>query len=99
MGYNKTAADANVIVKDNTAHTYKHDNSNGAGQLGVVTYTNETVISDWGIQKVSSSDSNLVLSGAQFELKNSDTTYIGVSSNTGYVNWYTSYTDETTMFL
>ena len=96
MGYNKTAADANVIVKDNTAHTYKHDNSNGAGQLGVVTYTNETVISDWGIQKVSSSDSNLVLSGAQFELKNSDTTYIGVSSNTGYVNWYTSYTDETT---
>ena len=96
MGYNKTAADANVIVKDNTAYTYKHDNSNGAGQLGVVTYTNETVISDWGIQKVSSSDSNLVLSGAQFELKNSDTTYIGVSSNTGYVNWYTSYTDETT---
>jgi len=96
IGYNKTAANANVIVKDNTAHTYKHDSSQGAGQLGVVTYTNETVISDWGIQKVSSSNSSLVLSGAQFELKKSGTTYIGVSSNTGYVNWYTSYTDETT---
>ena len=87
----------NVIVKDDQNHTWKQDSTDGAGQLGVVTYTNENVISNWGIQKTSSTNSNLKLKGARFELKSSNNnTYIGVSNQNGFVNWYTSYTDENT---
>ena len=94
MGNNKN--NTNVIVKDDQNHTWKQDSTNGAGQLGVVTYTNENVISNWGIQKTSSTNSNLKLKGARFELKSPNNTYIGVSNQNGFVNWYTSYTDETT---
>ncbi len=86
----------NVIVKDDQNHTWKQDPTDGAGQLGVVTYTNENVISNWGIQKTSSTNNSLKLKGARFELKSSNITYIGVSDQNGFVNWYTSYTDENT---
>lgn len=84
----------NVIVKDDQNHTWKQNSTDGAGQLGVVTYTNENVISNWGIQKTSSTNSSLKLKGARFELTSSNNTYIGVSNQNGFVNWYTSYTDE-----
>ena len=86
----------NVIVKDDQNHTWKQDSTNGAGQLGVVTYTNENVISNWGIQKTSSTNSSLKLEGARFELRSLNNTYIGVSNQNGFVKWYTSYTDENT---
>lgn len=94
MGNNTN--NTNVIVKDDQNHTWKQDSTDGAGQLGVVTYTNENVISNWGIQKTSSTNSNLKLKGARFELKSANNTYIGVSNQNGFVNWYTSYTDENT---
>lgn len=94
MGNNKN--NTNVIVKDDQNHTWKQDSTNGAGQLGVVTYTNENVISNWGIQKTSSTNIDLKLKGARFELKSLDHSYIGVSNQNGFVNWYTSYTDENT---
>ena len=94
MGNNKN--NKNVIVKDDQNHTWKQDSTDGAGQLGVVTYRNENVISNWGIQKTSSTNSKLKLKGARFELKSSSITYIGVSNQNGFVNWYTSYTDENT---
>lgn len=94
MGNNKNNTD--VIVKDDQNHTWKQDSTDGAGQLGVVTYTNENVISNWGIQKTSSTNNYLKLKGARFELKSPNNTYIGVSNQNGFVNWYTSYTDENT---
>ena len=91
IGNGKT--DNNVIVKgsQNGSKTYYHDSNNGTGQLGVVIFTNEPVVSDWMIQKVSTSSSALKLSGAEFELKKKDSsvTYYGKSNDNGSVIWYT----------
>jgi len=89
MGNNTN--NTNVIVKDDQNHTWKQDSTDGAGQLGVVTYTNENVISNWGIQKTSSTNSNLKLKGARFELKSANNTYIGVSNQNGFVNFIKLY--------
>lgn len=78
LGTNKK--DVNVINKE-----WKYI---GDGVLGVVTYTNEKVVSDWDIRKVSSSDNSLLISGAEFELKSSDHIYYGKSDEYGIVNWY-----------
>ena len=60
----------------------------GGGVLGVVAYTNEKVITNWDILKVSSSNNNLQLPDAEFELKSTDKTYYGKTDNTGKLIWY-----------
>lgn len=102
LGYDMNGQ--NVIVHDLTNKTYRHDTVDGAGQLGVVIYTNETVISNWGIRKISANkakdqqgqESELTLQGAEFTLKKTEqnddgtyTTYYGISGENGWVTWYT----------
>ena len=61
-----------------------------SGILGQAIYTNEKVIKDWNIKKVSSSDPKLVLANAQFKLQSTtgSTAYYGKSDKTGIVKWY-----------
>ncbi len=57
---------------------------------GVVTFTNEKVASRWKIVKVSASDNNTKLQGAQFELvstTDSEKKYVGTSDVDGIVSW------------
>ena len=61
-----------------------------SGILGQAIYTNEKVIRDWNIKKVSSSDPKLVLANAQFKLQSTtgSTAYYGKSDENGIVKWY-----------
>ena len=61
-----------------------------SGILGQAIYTNEKVIKDWNIKKVSSSDPKLVLANAQFKLQSTtgSTAYYGKSDKNGIVKWY-----------
>lgn len=57
---------------------------------GLVTFTNEMVASKWKIVKVSGTDHEITLEGAQFELtsmENSSIKYIGISDENGVLNW------------
>lgn len=64
------------------------------GILGVATFTNEKVIADWAIKKLSSSDGHPVVDGAVFKLERdhqdgvADKTYFGQSGADGVVAWY-----------
>ena len=59
-----------------------------SGILGQAIYTNEKVIKDWNIKKVSSSDPKLVLVNAQFKLQSTtgSTAYYGKSDKNGIVS-------------
>lgn len=55
---------------------------------GEVIFTNSKVTKDWQIVKVSKSDEDVELGGAEFALKSTDKTYTGVSADdTGIVVW------------
>lgn len=58
------------------------------GILGVAAFTNEKVITDWAIKKLSSSESNPPVDGVVFELKSTAETYYGLSGVDGKVSWY-----------
>lgn len=60
----------------------------GGGILGVAEFSNEKVITNWDILKVSSSDNNLCISDAEFELKSTAKTYYGKTDKDGKINWY-----------
>ena len=76
------------VISENYTHR-------GGGQIGVVSFENEKVTGNWGIKKISDSETPKELEGAVFELQkvsDSDTgtkTYYGKSSHTGVVSWYT----------
>lgn len=58
------------------------------GILGVAAFTNEKVIADWAIRKLSSSNGNPAVEGAVFELQSNTITYYGRSGADGLVSWY-----------
>lgn len=64
------------------------------GTKGVAAFTNEKVISDWAIKKLSSSGRHPVVDGAVFKLEKDcqgdveDKTYFGQSGADGVVDWY-----------
>ena len=75
--------------------TIQDDSPNYArGTKGVAVFTNEKVISDWAIKKLSSSDGHPVVDGAVFKLERdhqdgvADKTYFGQSGADGVVAWY-----------
>lgn len=80
-----------------TSNSYK---DSGAGVLGAVAFTNDKVIANWGIQKVSASNNDLKVSGAVFKLAPADITsslptYYGKSQADGTVKWYEDESCET----
>lgn len=75
--------------------TIKDDSPNyEKGTRGVVAFTNEKVISDWAIKKLSSSDGNPIVEGAVFKLERDTSTdlsekiYFGKSGEDGVLSWY-----------
>ena len=82
LGNCKDAPYSNVIQN----YTYKESNG---GTIGAVIFTNEKVISDWDIVKVSASSNTLKLQGAEFSLTDSSTgtTYKGISNADGKIEW------------
>lgn len=76
-------ATENVIKKD-----YTYDPNDG-GTVGQAVFTNEKVITDWDIVKVSASSDTLKLEGAQFTLKdsNGNVRYTGTSNANGKIEW------------
>ena len=73
--------------KENVIEDYTYAPSSG-GTLGNVTFTNEKVIKNWDIVKVSTSSKNVKLQGAEFTLTDSkNTTYIGISDGNGKITW------------
>lgn len=82
LGNCKDAPYSNVIQN----YTYKESNG---GTIGAVIFTNEKVISDWDIVKVSASSNNLKLQGAEFSLTDlsTGTTYKGISNENGKIEW------------
>ena len=66
---------------------YAYNEADG-GTIGAVIFTNEKVISDWDIVKVSASSNTLKLQGAEFSLTSSTgTTYKGISNANGKIEW------------
>ena len=82
LGNCKDAPYSNVIQN----YTYKESNG---GTIGAAIFTNEKVISDWDIVKVSASSTTLKLQGAEFSLTDSSkrTTYKGISNESGKIEW------------
>ena len=73
--------------KENVIKDYTYDPSLG-GTLGYVTFTNEKVIKNWDIVKVSTSSKDVKLQGAEFTLTDSNnTTYTGTSGSDGKITW------------
>lgn len=81
--------------------TIQNDSPNYTrGAIGVVAFTNEKVISDWAIKKLSSSDGHPIVEGAVFRLeRDTDTstglsgdekTYYGKSGGDGVLSWYST---------
>lgn len=75
--------------------TIQNDSPNyERGTKGIAAFTNEKVISDWAIKKLSSSDGNPIVEGAIFKLeRNTSTglsakTYYGKSGEDGVLAWY-----------
>lgn len=60
------------------------------GVLGVAAFTNEKVVSNWAIKKLSTSTNNPVVDGAVFKLTETTTqeTLYGKSDADGIVKWY-----------
>lgn len=80
---------------DEDKDTIQNDLPNYArGTKGVAAFTNEKVISDWAIKKLSSSDGNPVVDGAVFKLERDQQdgvthkTYFGQSGADGVIAWY-----------
>lgn len=82
LGNSNTDPSINVIKN----YTY---NKKDGGTIGAVIFTNEKVISDWDIVKVSASSNDLKLQGAEFSLTDSSkrTTYKGISNESGKIEW------------
>ena len=73
--------------KENVIKDYTYAPSSG-GTLGDVTFTNEKVIKNWDIVKVSTSSKDVKLQGAEFTLTDSkNTTYTGTSDGNGKITW------------
>lgn len=73
--------------KENVIEDYTYAPSSG-GTRGDVTFTNEKVIKNWDIVKVSTSSKNVKLQDAEFILTDSNkTTYIGTSGSDGKITW------------
>lgn len=75
--------DSENVIKD-----YTYDPNDG-GTVGQAVFTNEKVITDWDIVKVSASSDTLKLEGAQFTLKdsNGNVRYTGTSNANGKIEW------------
>ena len=60
------------------------------GVLGVAAFTNEKVVSNWAIKKLSTSTNNPVVDGAVFKLTEQITEeeFYGMSDEDGIVRWY-----------
>ena len=77
----------NSKESENVINNYKYNKASG-GTLGDVTFTNEKVIKNWDIVKVSTSSKDVKLQGAEFTLTDSkNTTYIGTSDGNGKITW------------
>ena len=73
--------------KENVIKDYTYAASSG-GTLGDVAFTNEKVIKNWDIVKVSTSSKDVKLQGAEFTLTDSNnTTYTGTSGSDGKITW------------
>ena len=85
MGNSKATEnkDSENVIKD-----YTYDPNDG-GTVGQAVFTNEKVITDWDIVKVSASSDTLKLEGAQFTLKdsNGNVRYTGNSNANGKIEW------------
>lgn len=75
----------NTKNEDVINNEWKHT---GGGILGIAEFSNEEVITNWNILKVSSSDNNLRISDAEFELSSTGKTYYGKADKDGKINWY-----------
>lgn len=73
---------------ENVIKDYTYDPNDG-GTVGQAVFTNEKVITDWDIVKVSASSDALKLKGAQFTLKdsNGNVRYTGTSNANGKIEW------------
>lgn len=73
---------------ENVIKDYTYDPNDG-GTVGQAVFTNEKVITDWDIVKVSASSDTLKLEGAQFTLKdsNGNVRYTGTSNANGKIEW------------
>ncbi len=86
--------DASIIFTMGTAKDGTTDTLNtegySEGRLGVAVFTNEKVISDWQITKVSSTGNNAItLQGARFTLlEGGEVKYYGQSNSSGVVEWF-----------
>ena len=80
---NSNSDPSSDVIKN---YTYKEADG---GTIGAVIFTNEKVISDWDIVKVSASSNDLKLQGAEFSLTDSSTgtTYKGISNAYGKIEW------------
>ena len=79
---------SNADPSSNVIKNYTYKEADG-GTIGAVIFTNEKVISDWDIVKVSASSNDLKLQGAEFSLTDSSTgtTYKGISNKYGKIEW------------
>ena len=66
------------------------DGKYAQGVLGVAAFTNEKVVSNWAIKKLSTSTNNPVVDGAVFKLTEQITEeeFYGMSDEDGIVRWY-----------
>ena len=66
------------------------DGKYNQGVLGVAAFTNEKVVSNWAIKKLSTSTNNPVVDGAVFKLTEQTTEeeLYGMSDDDGIVRWY-----------
>lgn len=77
----------NSKKSENVINNYKYSKASG-GTLGDVTFTNEKVIKNWDIVKVSTSSKDVKLQGAEFTLTDSNNkTYTGTSGSDGKITW------------
>ena len=77
----------NSKESENVINNYKYSKASG-GTLGDVTFTNEKVIKNWDIVKVSTSSKDVKLQGAEFTLTDSNNkTYTGTSGSDGKITW------------
>lgn len=84
LGYEKDDKEKDTDVIKN----YTYDTKDG-GVLGIVSFTNEKATTDWDIVKVSTSENDVHLQGAEFVLKNAknETVYTGTSNADGKIEW------------
>lgn len=58
------------------------------GIYGEAVFTNEQVMTDWRIVKVSASNYTTLLGGAEFTLASGEKTYYGKTDEDGVIDWY-----------